>query len=42
VKLPFRDTGFYEGFKSLDNEDIEAVKSNIKILLEAEKYTALN
>jgi len=42
VKLPFRDTGFYEGFSPLDNEDIESLKSNIEILLRTKKYIGLN
>ena len=42
VKLPFRDTGFYEGFKPLDTEDIDSIKDEISKLSESEKYKDLS
>ena len=38
VQLPKRDTGFYEGFMPLDEEDISAIKTEIELLLETDKY----
>ncbi len=42
VKLPFRDTGFYEGFKPLDTEDINSIKEEMAKLSESEKYKDLS
>ncbi len=42
VQLPFRETGFYEGFKKLDNEDITAIKQQIDELIKQEKYQSLS
>ncbi len=41
VKLPFRDTGFYEGFKPLDKEDIDSIKDEMSKLSVSEKYKDL-
>lgn len=41
VKLPFRDTGFYDGFQKLSQDDIAAIKAEIAMLLRLEKYQAL-
>ncbi len=41
VKLPFRDTGFYEGFKPLDTEDINSIKEEMSKLSDSEKYKDL-
>jgi len=41
VQLPFRDTGFYDNFKPLDNEDISKITKEIDRLLEQEKYKTL-
>ncbi len=41
VQLPFRDTGFYEDFEPLNDEEIEAIKVEIKKLLLLEKYQDL-
>lgn len=38
VKLPFRDTGFYDGFSKLDHKDISEIKKKLDELLEKEKY----
>lgn len=42
VKLPFRDTGFYETFHKLDAEDVSVIKQKIAVLLKTEKYKYLN
>lgn len=41
VELPFRETGFYDDFKPLNDNDIEAIKVEIKELLMLEKYQNL-
>lgn len=41
VQLPFRETGFYDEFKSLKDDEIEAIKVEIKDLLILEKYKNL-
>lgn len=41
VKLPFRDTGFYDDFRKLDENDIVAIKQKMSRLLESEKYQSL-
>lgn len=38
VQLPHRDTGFYDDFKPLDDEDIAEIKADIEALLATEKY----
>lgn len=41
VKLPFRDTGFYDDFEKLDQDDVSTVKEKIAELLRTEKYRTL-
>jgi len=41
VKLPFRDTGFYDSFNKLSQEDILIIKQNLRELLGMEKYQSL-
>lgn len=38
VQLPHRETGFYDNFKPLDEEDIKEIKIDIEKLLESDKY----
>ena len=40
VQLPRRETGFYDGFMPLDEQDILEVESAIKRLAESPKYSA--
>lgn len=42
VKLPFRDTGFYDGFEKLNQDDVSAIKQEIAELLKVEKYQSLS
>jgi hypothetical protein len=42
VKLPFRDTGFYDTFKKLDQDDIAKLKEKMADLLKDEKYRTLH
>lgn len=42
VKLPFRNTGFYDGFNKLDAQDITTIKQKISYLLATEKYSQLS
>ncbi len=37
-QFPFRETGFYDSFESLNREDIEAIQKQIRLLLTHEKY----
>lgn len=41
VQLPHRETGFYDDFKPLDQEDIAEIKADIKALLLTDKYASL-
>ncbi len=41
VKLPFRETGFYDEFQKLNKGDITVIKKMIARLLEKEKYESL-
>jgi len=41
VQLPFRDTGFYNSFEPLDDEDIAVIKDEITKLAGLEKYENL-
>ncbi|QQS19764.1 hypothetical protein IPL85_05875 [Candidatus Saccharibacteria bacterium] len=41
VKLPFRDTGFYDGFQKLNQEDVSKIKKHMTDLLMTEKYHSL-
>jgi diadenosine tetraphosphate (Ap4A) HIT family hydrolase len=38
VQLPNLDSGFYENFKPLDEEDLAEIKKDIELLLQTEKY----
>ncbi len=38
VKLPFRETGFYDGFQPLNEDDIHAIKNAMDKLLASDKY----
>ena len=38
VYLPQKDTGFYDTFKPLSDEDIHVIKEEIENLLQTEKY----
>lgn len=40
--FPHRETGFYDGFKSLDEEDIKEIQKQIEIILKKEKYQDKN
>lgn len=39
VQLPHRETGFYDNFKPLDEEDIREIKIDIEKLLQSDKYS---
>lgn len=41
VQLPHRETGFYDTFKPLDEEDIKEIKVDIEALLQSNKYNSL-
>lgn len=41
VRLPFRDTGFYDSFQKLNEDDLSAIKGEIAELLRVEKYSPL-
>jgi diadenosine tetraphosphate (Ap4A) HIT family hydrolase len=41
IKLPFRDTGFYDSFSKLFKEDVLTIKQNLRELLGMEKYHSL-
>lgn len=41
VKLPFRETGFYDDFKKLDDDDINELKRVFDALLNSDKYKRL-
>lgn len=38
VQLPHRETGFYDSFNPLNDEDIQEIKKDIETLLKSEKY----
>lgn len=38
VQLPHRETGFYDTFKPLNDEDIKEIKADIEALLRSDKY----
>ncbi len=42
VKLPFRDTGFYDDFNKLNQDDISVINIKIANLLNLEKYQSLH
>lgn len=41
VQLPHRETGFYDNFKPLNDEDINEIKIDIEKLLNTEKYATI-
>ncbi len=38
VRLPHRETGFYDSFKPLDDDDIHEIKTGIIKLMKSDKY----
>lgn len=40
--FPFKETGFYDNFEPLNSGDISEIKSQIRILLNKEKYNPFN
>ena len=40
VQLPHRETGFYDNFRPLDEEDIKEIRADIEKLLHSEKYSS--
>jgi diadenosine tetraphosphate (Ap4A) HIT family hydrolase len=38
INLPHLDTGFYEGFQPLNDDDIQALRTEIERLMQSEKY----
>lgn len=42
VQLPRRDTGFYDGYEALNEEDREEIKKEIERLLATDKYKNFN
>lgn len=38
VKLPHRETGFYDNFKPLNEDDVQEIRKDIHSLLKTEKY----
>lgn len=40
VSLPHRETGFYDNFQPLDEEDVAEIKADIEMLLLTAKYSA--
>jgi len=41
VQLPHRETGFYDEFKPLDEEDVREIRADIEALLLTDKYSHL-
>ncbi len=41
VQLPHRETGFYDNFKPLSEEDVDEIKADIEKLLQTDKYAAI-
>ncbi|MEO5948877.1 MAG: hypothetical protein ABIP74_00555 [Candidatus Saccharimonas sp.] len=41
VQLPHRETGFYDNFKPLDDNDIKEIRSDIENILRTPKYSDL-
>lgn len=39
VQLPFRETGFYDDFEPLNEEDIKEIRADIEKLLQSDKYS---
>lgn len=42
VYLPDRETGFYDGFEPLNNDDIEEIRKQINLIVEQDKYQEKN
>jgi len=40
--LPDRETGFYDGFEPLNNDDIEEIRKQINLIVEQDKYQEKN
>ena len=40
VNLPHRESGFYDSFKPLDDQDILGIKNDIEALMKTQKYAA--
>ena len=40
--FPFRETGFYDDFEAINEDDITEIQKQIKALLETEKYSFSN
>jgi diadenosine tetraphosphate (Ap4A) HIT family hydrolase len=40
VRLPHRETGFYDSFMPLNEEDINEIRADIEKLMQSEKYKA--
>lgn len=38
VKLPYRESGFYDDFKPLNEADVKEIRKDIEVLLKSEKY----
>lgn len=38
VQLPHRETGFYDTFKPLNDDDVKEIRKDIEALLKTEKY----
>jgi diadenosine tetraphosphate (Ap4A) HIT family hydrolase len=38
VQLPHRETGFYDNFKPLNEEDIKEIRADIEVLMQTDKY----
>jgi diadenosine tetraphosphate (Ap4A) HIT family hydrolase len=38
VNLPKKSTGFYDGFQPLDEDDIKAIREEVEILMQNDKY----
>ncbi len=38
VQLPHRETGFYDNFKPLNEEDIKEIRTDIEKMLQSDKY----
>jgi diadenosine tetraphosphate (Ap4A) HIT family hydrolase len=41
VQLPHRETGFYDNFKPLNEDDIKEIKIDIENLLQSDKYKGI-
>lgn len=41
VQLPHRETGFYDNFKSLNEEDVREIRTDIEKIMMSDKYSSL-